>query len=78
MLRSDIIAALQQSGAQGLADRVMRRNFPTVTPGTFLLDAHRLMEENGRKAVPVVKGGYPAGIITLEDISRIYVMVSRR
>jgi CBS domain-containing protein len=40
------------------------------------MKAHNVMRESGARAMPVMKADKVAGVITLEDISRVYAMVS--
>jgi CBS domain-containing protein len=77
LLRSDIIAAMRKSGSQGIVGEIMRRNFPVIEPDAFLLNARKLMEKAGIKALPVARGESLLGIVTLEEISRVYTLISR-
>jgi CBS domain-containing protein len=56
----------------------MRDKFPTVNEATPLLKTQSMMQENGLKALPVVRHSKIIGIVTLEDISRVYSMMSTR
>jgi len=76
--RSDIIVSIHQFGTAKLVKDVMRKDFPTVTPGESLTEAQKIMESRGLKALPVLKDGNIQGVISLEDISRVYAVMSRR
>lgn len=76
LVRSDVISTIHQFGMQKAVRDVMRKEFPTVDVGESLIKAHKLMEEWQIKAVPVVNRGQVAGIIGLEDISRVYLLMS--
>lgn len=76
LTRADIMTNIHQHGTGELVGDVMRREFPTVEPGSLLSVVQKLMDENHVKALPVVNGSKVLGIITLEDISRIYSLMS--
>jgi CBS domain-containing protein len=56
---------------------IMRKDFPVVQESDPLVKAQGAMQENGLTALPVMRGGDVIGVITLEDIGRIYAMASR-
>jgi len=56
----------------------MRTKFPIVVPEELLTDVQKKMEDSEIRALPVVKKGRTLGIIALEDISRVYSMMSKR
>lgn len=76
--RSDIILAMHKSGSTTLISDIMRTNMPAVTPEDKLLKVQRIMEENQVKALPVVRHSSVCGVITLEDIGRIYSIMAQR
>lgn len=78
LTRADIIMAVHQFGVQKLVKDVMRKDFPVVRAGDPLVKAHKLMEERQIKAIPVLNRTQIAGIISLEDISRVYLLMSGR
>lgn len=78
LTRNDIIAAIHHFGLAKQVKEIMRVDFPTVTPRTPLIKAHKLMEEWQVKAMPVLSRKKVAGIITLEDISRAYMLLSAK
>ena len=45
-----------------------QRRFPSVTPHQPVLDAARVMRDDGVSASVVVEGGCPVGIVTNRDI----------
>ncbi len=47
---------------------VMTKNPVTVTGDTLILDARRIMKENGFRRLPVVEKGKLVGIITKQDL----------
>jgi len=76
--RNDIIATVHQFGTGRLVKDVMRNDFPTVSSKDFLTEAQKKMETSGFKALPVLNNGKLAGIISLEDISRVYTVMSKK
>jgi len=78
LTRSDIILTVHKFGVQKLVKDVMKTDFPVVESRDPLMKVHKLMEEWRIKAVPVVNFGQVVGIISLEDISRAYVLMSAR
>ncbi len=76
LTRADVILAIHQSGMQRYVKDVMRKDFPTVQLNDPLTKAHRLMEEWQIKAIPVLNQGQVVGIVSLEDISRVYLLMS--
>ncbi len=78
LTRADIILTIHQSGMQKLVKDVMKKHFPSVRINDPLIKAHKLMEERQIKAVPVLDKTGIAGIVSLEDISRVYLLMSNR
>lgn len=78
ILRADIIAALHQHGMGIKASEFMRTNFKTVKPYDHLHKAYVLMQQLGIKALPVVSSGLLKGIVSLEDISRVYSLMTQK
>ncbi len=76
LTRADIILAIHQSGMQKLVKDIMRKDFPTLQVGDSLIKAHRLMEQWQMKAIPVLKREEVVGVVSLEDISRAYLLMS--
>lgn len=76
--RADIIINIHQHGTAKLVREIMRKEFPVARPEDHLTDVQKMMEEAQLKALPVVKDGRVFGVITLEDISRVYSVMSRR
>ena len=76
LTRADVTLAIHQFGMQRYVKDVMRKDFPTVQLSDPLTKAHRLMEERQIKAIPVLNQGQVVGIVSLEDISRVYLLMS--
>lgn len=76
--RSDIILAMHKSGPATPLSDIMRVKVPYVAPEDKLTKVQRLMEENQIKALPVLRNSAICGVVTLEDIARIYSIMVRR
>jgi Zn-dependent protease len=74
--RGDVILTIHQFGMQKLVKDVMRKDFPVIQLNDPLIKAHRLMEEWRVKAIIVLNRGQIIGIVSLEDISRVYLLMS--
>ncbi|MCM8783471.1 MAG: site-2 protease family protein [Candidatus Omnitrophica bacterium] len=73
--RGEIISVLHQRGKEVLAGEIMWHDFPLVSPDNTLYEVHNKLELSGLRAIPVVKEGRLLGIISVEDIGRIYGLV---
>ncbi len=77
--RGDIIAGIHQRGTQAPVSLIMRTKFPVLRITDSLDKAQNIMQENNMKSLPVVRDGSVIGVITIEDITRVYsVMTDRR
>lgn len=74
--RADLISAIHQYGLDKVVGEVMRRDFPSAGPRDSLIKVHKLMEESNLKAVPIIEEGRLAGVITMEDLGKIYSLMS--
>jgi CBS domain-containing protein len=54
----------------------MRTDIPAAEPETDLDTVQQLMQAHEVKALPVVSDGYIKGVITMDDISRAYTMLT--
>lgn len=78
LTRAELVSAVHQYGLGKFVGEVMKRHFPTVRPKDRLTTVQKKMEEFGVKAIPVLKDAELVGIVTLEDVSRVYMMISPR
>lgn len=78
LTRADIIKNIHQHGTAKQVRDIMRREFPLVKPEDFLSKVQKVMEESQLKALPVVSKDKVCGVITLEDISKVYSVMSTR
>jgi len=76
--RQDVVNGIHQYGVSGKVLSCMRQGIPAISEQKTLYDAQNIMQEKAVKALPVSKGGKIIGIITAEDISRVYSMMAGR
>ncbi|MCM8766359.1 MAG: site-2 protease family protein [Candidatus Omnitrophica bacterium] len=76
--RGEIIFALHQKGRNVTAGEIMRKDFPVVGLEHSLHEVHTKLENSNLRALPVVKEGRLLGMVTWEDIGRIYSLVINR
>ena len=76
--RHEIMHGIHSLGMQALVKDIMRKDFPSITDTDLLIKAQKIMEENQIRALPVMKNGRVIGVVTLEDIGRIYSMTAHR
>jgi len=76
--RHDIMVGIHSIGAQATVKEIMRKDFPKVSETDLLVDVQKVMEENSLRALPVMNGEKPTGIVTIEDIGRIYSLASQK
>lgn len=73
--RGEIISVIHQRGKDVTAREIMWHDFPVLGPNNSLYEVHTKFETSGLKALPVVEGEKLLGIVTIEDIGRIYGLV---
>ena len=78
MTRQDIMHNMHQYGPGKQVGEVMRKVFPTLKDSDHLIKVQNVMHEKGMRALPVLKDGEVVGIVTIEDISRVYALSSQR
>ena len=76
--RTDIAAVARKGWKEVVVREVMKTGFPRLTPEDTLIDAQRLMAESRMRALPVIQEGWLKGVITLEDITRMYALAHGR
>ncbi len=75
--RKDVMAAMQRSDMSVPARQIMRTDFPAVEAGDSLEKVYALLQESMYKALPVMDKGVLKGIITVEDVARIYYFLKK-
>jgi len=76
LTRQDAMKSIHQFGVQKPVGEVMRKSFPKVKDTDLLLKAQRVMQESGLRALPVMSDDRVSGVITLEDIGKLYALTS--
>ena len=76
--RKDITGGIHQYGTSAHVKEIMRKAFPVLKETDSLDDAQTLMQESDMRALPVVKNHSIIGVVTIEDISRVYTVMSDR
>jgi CBS domain-containing protein len=57
----------------------MKTGVPTVSPQADLLsEGYRVLQESGMRAVPVVKEGELAGMLTVDDLGQASLLRDKR
>ncbi len=74
--RQDIIVNVHRFGSGARVADIMRREFPRLNEQDTLIKAHALMQEKGFRALPVFRGDAAVGVVTLEDIGKVYALTS--
>jgi Zn-dependent protease/CBS domain-containing protein len=73
--RKEILHGMHVKGKEVTAGEIMRVDIPAVQVSARLHDVRKLMMKHGTSAMPVERKGMIVGIVTLDDINRVYVMV---
>ncbi|MGB2706042.1 MAG: site-2 protease family protein [Candidatus Omnitrophota bacterium] len=76
--RKDIINGIHEHGTSASVTDIMRKDFPILRETDFLNNAQNIMQEHNMRALPIVKGGKVVGIVTIEDITRVYSVMADR
>lgn len=76
--RQDIVSSIHRFGMDKEVGDIMRADVPVVNDTDTLVAAHAVMQDASLRALPVIKAGQVVGVVTLEDVGRIYSVVSER
>jgi Zn-dependent protease/CBS domain-containing protein len=69
--RNEIMTAVHSPDRFSYVRDIMKTDFPTIEPGADLFkDGHRMLQESGLRAVPVVDRGELVGMLTMDDIGQ--------
>lgn len=72
--RKEVMHGIHQSGKETLVCRIMRKDIPTVKVTSPLHTVQKLMHKYSTNAMPVEKNSRIVGVVTLDDINRVYMM----
>lgn len=75
--RKQIISAIHGQRINATVADLMQQEFPSVSSQDYLTAVYNKLQNLGIKALPVIDQGELKGVITLEDISRIYSILSK-
>ncbi len=75
LTHSELVSAIHSLGVEAFVKDAMKTRFPVVKPNERLMSVYKKFEKHDVKAVPVVDNKQVVGIITLNDLSRIYMFV---
>jgi Zn-dependent protease/CBS domain-containing protein len=76
LTRDRLIANLGRHGAAYAVSEAMRTDFPVVALDDAVSDAFMRMRAANCKAIPVVEHGRFVGMLSMEDISEVYSLLS--
>ncbi len=76
--RADIVTAMSDKNAAVPVSNVMRRQMPRLEMNESLERARRIMEESGLRALPVTDDSGVRGVISFDDIRRVFAMVMKK
>lgn len=76
--RRDIISCVHHAAMDKKAKEIMRADIAVIKPDDQLNKAYLTIQQSGLKALPVVSNHTLKGIITLEDIGRVYYMMAQK
>lgn len=76
--RSILISSIHKLGLEVKAKDIMIKECPKLKPKDSLMRAQTLMAQTQLKALPVTNEDKLCGIITLEDISKVYLVMANK
>lgn len=77
--RNEIFSAVQSPSRYASVRDLMKTGVPTVSPQADLLsEGYRVLQESGMRAVPVVKEGELAGMLTVDDLGQASLLRDKR
>ena len=75
--RQDIMTGIHRLGLEKTARDIMQATFPKIKDTDSLIKAQSIMQENEIRALPVLRDAEVVGVVTLEDVGRVYAMISK-
>lgn len=76
--KREIIGGMHQKGSGTSVREVMRTDIPAINSSAKLNTAQGLMQKYNTTAMPVERNGGIVGVITLNDINRIFTMMHEK
>jgi Zn-dependent protease/CBS domain-containing protein len=74
--RREIIQGMHIKGKEGSVEEIMRTDIPPVTAHTRLDIVQKLFVKHNTSAMPVERLGKVVGVVTIDDINRVYLMTN--
>ena len=74
LTRKELMRGIHEKGKDAPAGDAMRKDVPPVKVLSRLDVAQKLMYKYNTKALPVERNGAITGLITMDDINRVYIM----
>lgn len=78
LTRREIIEGMHSYSKDVSCDRLMRTDLPVIDSNTGINSAQRMLQEKSSPALAVNDGENIVGVVTAEDINRLFVMVNAR
>ncbi|MGB3241841.1 MAG: site-2 protease family protein [Candidatus Omnitrophota bacterium] len=72
--RREVIQGVHVKGKDIKVGEIMRTDIPTIKVRTRLHDVQKLMQKYNTSAMPVEKNGNIVGVVTMDDINRVFVV----
>jgi Zn-dependent protease len=76
--RRDVLAAIRAGASNTSVADLMDRHIVTLESTATVYDAHSLMEQTNRWAIPVVEDGVYRGLFTSDRLMHVYRLVGRQ
>jgi len=76
--RKELMRGIHERGKTAAASEIMRTDLPGVDIDARLHEVRKLMTENDTRALAVMKDGRLAGIVTLDDINKVFLMIGEK
>jgi len=78
LTRKGLIHGIHARGKEAKVSEIMRTDIPPVKVKARLHDVQRSMQKYATSAMPVERAGRIVGVVTIDDINRIYLIISER
>ncbi|MBD3378893.1 MAG: CBS domain-containing protein [Candidatus Omnitrophica bacterium] len=74
--RRDLIRAAHEKDKSSGIGGIMRTDIPPVSASTPLDRLQKIMQDHNTSALPVEENGRITGVVTLDDVNRLYIMLT--
>ncbi|MDP3804878.1 MAG: site-2 protease family protein [Candidatus Omnitrophota bacterium] len=76
--RQDIMTGMHRFGTDKAVREIMMKDFPRAKDTDPLIKIQNIMHEKSVRALPVMREDKVIGVVTIEDIGRIYAMTAQK